>query len=200
MKKIVVLISILFLTGCSIVRINTKSIDNIVDVILSKNNTSYNQIGKGYKYYIPRGVTYIESTDFNDELYCNGNRYYLYIDAVSYYNKIKNISKKNKNSYYYRSLSKKDFRHDGYLIINKESNLYKVEFVYNYARFEAIVSKENLNQTVLNASYILSTIKFNDEIVKLSLNKDYFINREAKYSKFNNSDKTTKFQLKVDNK
>lgn len=200
MKKIVVLISILFLTGCSIVRINTKSIDNIVDVILSKNNTSYNQIGKGYKYYIPRGVTYIESTDFNDELYCNGNRYYLYIDAVSYYNKIKNISKKNKNSYYYRSLSKKDFRHDGYLIINKESNLYKVEFVYNYARFEAIVSKENLNQTVLNASYILSTIKFNDEIVKLSLNKDYFINKEAKYSKFNNSDKTTKFQLKVDNK
>lgn len=200
MKKIVVLISILFLTGCSIVRINTKSIDNIVDVILSKNNTSYNQIGKGYKYYIPRGVTYIESTDFNDELYCNGNRYYLYIDAVSYYNKIKNISKKNKNSYYYRSLSKKDFRHDGYLIINKESNLYKVEFVYNYARFEAIVSKENLNQTVLNASYILSTIKFNDEIVKLSLNKDYFINKEAKYSKFNNSDKTTKFQLKVDNR
>ena len=88
MKKIVVLICILFLTGCSIVRIDTKSIDNTIDVVLSKNNTLYNKVGKGYKYYIPRGVTYIESSDFNDKLYCNGNYYYLYIDAVSYYNKI----------------------------------------------------------------------------------------------------------------
>lgn len=200
MRKIVVLISILFLTGCSIVRIDTKSIDNTIDVVLSKNNTLYNQIGKGYKYYIPRGVTYIESNDFNDKLYCNGNYYYLYIDAVSYYNKIKTEVEKKYDLYYYKKISKNDFKYDGYVKIAKENKLYKIEFVYNYAKFEAVVDKESLNQTILNASYILSTIKFNKQIVELSLNEDYFTNKAEKYNSFSSDGKTTKFDLKIETK
>ena len=65
MKKIIIFI-LIFVTGCSVVRIDTKSIDNIVSVVLSKNNTLYNQVGQGYKYYIPRGVSYIESNELND--------------------------------------------------------------------------------------------------------------------------------------
>ena len=200
MKKIVVLICILFLTGCSIVRIDTKSIDNTIDVVLSKNNTLYNKIGKGYKYYIPRGVTYIESSDFNDKLYYNGNYYYIYIDTVSYYNNIKTNIEKNQNLYYYKRISKKNFKYDGYVKIEKLDSFYKIEFVYNYARFEALVDKENLNQTVLNASYILSTIKFNKQIVELSLDEDYFTNKEEKYSNFTNDGKITKFDLNVETK
>ena len=53
MKKItILLIGIILLTGCTAVRINTNSIDNIINVVLSKNNKLYNRIGKGYKYYI----------------------------------------------------------------------------------------------------------------------------------------------------
>ena len=89
MKKIVSLLIGIFitsmLTGCTAVRIDTKNIDNIVNVVLSKENKLYNQIGKGYKYYIPRGVTYIDTIEFNDKLYSNGDYYYLYIDAISYY-------------------------------------------------------------------------------------------------------------------
>lgn len=200
MKKIVVIMCILFLTGCSIVRIDTKSIDNTIDVILSKNNTLYNQVGKGYKYYVPRGVTYIESDDFNDKLYCNGNYYYLYIDAVSYYNRIKTNFKEDKKLYYYKKISKEDFKYEGYIKIEKINNLYQIEFVYNYAIFETIVDKENLNQTVLNASYILSTIKFNKKNVELSLNENYFTNKEEKYNSFSNENKTTKFDLNVETK
>ena len=196
MKKIIALISILFLAGCSVVRIDTKSIENTTNVILSKNNTLYNHIGKGYKYYVPRGVIYIESTDFNDELYCNGNRYYLYIDAVSYYNKINTTYNSNNNSYYYKKISGDKHKRDGYLKIDKINGKYKVEFLYNYARFESVVSKEDLNQTVLNASYILSTIKFNKNIVKLNLDEEYFTNKEEKYSNFNNMGKINKFELK----
>ena len=51
-SKIILLVICLFImTGCSAVRIDTNSIDNIVDVVLSKNNTLYNRIGRGYKYY-----------------------------------------------------------------------------------------------------------------------------------------------------
>ena len=45
MKKVllVFLLSIM-LTGCTVVRINTESIDNIISVVLSKNNDLYNRI------------------------------------------------------------------------------------------------------------------------------------------------------------
>ena len=70
MKKIVLLLLVgLSLTGCTAVRINTKDIDNTINVILSKNNTLYNRVGKGYKYYVPRGVSYIDTVEFNDKLY-----------------------------------------------------------------------------------------------------------------------------------
>ena len=45
MKKILIILLLLTLTGCSIVRIDVSSIDNTVDVILSKKNTLYNEDG-----------------------------------------------------------------------------------------------------------------------------------------------------------
>ena len=88
MKKWVSLLLVIFslsLTGCTAVRIDTKDTDNIVDVVLSKDNKLYNHIGKGYKYYIPRGMSYIDTNEFNDKIYSDGKYYYLYIDAISYY-------------------------------------------------------------------------------------------------------------------
>ena len=81
MKKLIIIgLLTIMLTGCTVVRIDTTSIDNIVNVVLSKNNTLYNRIGRGYKYYVPRGVTYIDSTETNDKLYSDGVYYYLYLD------------------------------------------------------------------------------------------------------------------------
>ena len=87
MKKILIIIVLLLASGCTAVRIDTANIDNITNVVLSKDNKLYNRIGKGYKYYKPRGVSYIDTNELNDILYSNGNKYYLYIDAVSYYYK-----------------------------------------------------------------------------------------------------------------
>ena len=86
MKKILIIFILLFLTtGCTIVRIDTKSIDNITNVVLSKNNKLYNKIGKGYKYYRPRGVTYIDTNELNDVLYSNSN-YYSVINNIRSFN------------------------------------------------------------------------------------------------------------------
>ena len=80
MKKLIIMfLSVFLLTGCTAVRINTDKIDTIINVVLSKDNTLYNTIGKGYKYYKPRGVTYIDTNEFNEKLYSNGNYYYLYV-------------------------------------------------------------------------------------------------------------------------
>ena len=95
----------IFLAGCSIVRIDTDSLDNIVDVVLSKDNTLYNSDGQGYKYYIPCGVTHIDTDDLTQTLYYNGEHYYLYVDIVSYYyNKNIHYPKDTSSSYFYKKM------------------------------------------------------------------------------------------------
>jgi len=180
MKKILIIIMLLLTTGCTVVRIDTSNIDNIKNVILSKDNKLYNRVGKGYKYYKPRGVSYIDTNELNDILYSDGNYYYLYIDAVSYYYK-QDIKYKEKDTYYSKKI---DGEKKGYLQISKKDNKYHIEFMYNYAKIEALVNKEDINKVVLDATYILSTVKFNDNIIKLMLDDDYFTNKEEQYDEF----------------
>ena len=196
MKKILIVISIIVLsltTGCTAVRIDTQNIDTIVSVVLSKNNTLYNRIGKGYKYYIPRGVTYIDTNDLNDKLYSNGNYYYLYIDAVNYFYKSSVEYTENKDSYYSRKI---DDEKNGYLEINQVGDKYLINFVYNYAKIEALVEEKDINEVVLNSSYILSTVKFNDNVIKLMLNEEYFTNKEEKYEEFSKKEEETETENK----
>lgn len=182
MKKIILLcLMTLLLTGCTIVRIDTTSIDNIINVVLSKDNTLYNRVGIGYKYYVPRGMTYIDSTGSNDKLYSGCVYYYLYLDEVSYYYK-KTVNFKEDNSKYYSR--KIDGDTEGYLEITKRDNLYLIEFVYNYAKIETLVPEEDINNAVLNCSYILSTIKYNHNIIKLSLSENFLQNKEETYDVF----------------
>jgi len=198
-KKLLILLFLCFLTGCTVVRINTGDIDNIVNVVLSKNNKLYNRIGKGYKYYVPRGVNYIDTEDLNERLYSNGIYYYLYVDAISYYHKREEKYELNKDAYYSKTI--KIGKKNGYLEINEEKDgNYFVEFFYNYAKIEAKVPKNEINNVVLNSSYILSTVKFNNNVVKLMLNDDYFINKEEKYDLFTAKKKSDYFLEVVDQK
>lgn len=197
MKKAIILLCLLFLTGCTAVRINVKSIDNIISVILSKENTLYNTIGNGYKYYVPRGVVYIDSNDYNEKLYCNGNYYYLYLDVISYYYKKDFTYNENKDLYYSRYIDINDKK--GYLEISKMDNdYYLVEFMYNYAKIEALVTEDKINEVVLNSSYILSTIKYNDDVIKLMLDEDYFVNKEEKYDIFTSNSNSSSFELEYE--
>ncbi|MCI5553188.1 MAG: hypothetical protein MR388_05095 [Tenericutes bacterium] len=190
MKKLVILILCFFMTGCSIVRIDTTNVDNIVKVVLSKENNLYNRVGKGYKYYIPRGVSYLDTTDLNDKLYSDGIYYYLYIDIVSYYHKIDMHYEEDPTLYYSKKI---DGEKTGYLQIEETNDYYYVTFYYNYAKIEAITQKSKLEEVILNASYILSTVKFNDNIVALNLKDDYFTNKEEQYTEFKESEKEEYF-------
>lgn len=181
MKKIIMIIVLLLTTGCTVVRIDTSNVDTITKVVLSKDNQLYNRIGKGYKYYKPRGVSYLDTNELNDILYSDGNKYYLYIDAVSYYYHTDIDYIEKTDVYYSRKI---DGDKSGYLEITEENNKYHIEFVYNYAHFETLVEEKDINKVVLDASYILSTVKFNDNIIALMLNDEYFINKEQQFDEF----------------
>lgn len=190
MKKLAILLLVLLLSGCTVVRIDTSDLNNIVDVVLSKDNTLFNQVGKGYKYYIPVGVSYIDTEDFNDILYSNGNYYYLYIDTISYYYNVGKEYVLNNDAYYSRSININGKY--GYLEINKQDDLYFVEFMYNFSKIEALVKEEALEEVILNASYILSTVKFNNNVITMMLD-DEFLVLEEKYDIFTSKQETNDF-------
>ncbi len=195
MKKLVSLLLIVlcisFMTGCTMVRIDTTNIDNIVNIVLSKDNKLYNHIGKGYKYYIPRGVTYIDTIEFNDKLYSDGNYYYLYIDAISYYYQKDYGSISSKDSYYFKSIDINGKK--GYINIKQKGDKYLIDFMYNYAHIESLVNKEDINNVILNSSYILSTVKFNSNVIRIMLNEDYFRYKEEKFQLFEEEKKNDNF-------
>jgi len=191
LKKLILIACLLFISGCSVVRIDTTSIDNIVSVVLSKDNTLYNHIGKGYKYYVPRGVSYIDTSDHNDVLYSNGQYYYLYIDIISYYHNVTKDYKINDKAYYSKIVDIND--KVGYLEINKQDDgKYFIEFMYNYAKVEALCAYEDINDIVLNSSYILSTVKFNNNIIRTMLDEEFLVSEE-KYDIFISKKDTNDF-------
>ena len=191
MKKVLLLSLLLLLCGCSIVRIDTSNIDNIVEVVLSKDNNLYNQIGKGYKYYVPRGVSYMDTNDYNDVLYSNGDYYYLYIDVISYYYDVVKDYQENNEAYYSKKIDING--KTGYLEINEQKNgRYFVEFMYNYSKMEVETDFENINDVVLNMTYILSTVKFNDNIIKIILDDDFLVSEE-KYDIFTSKKESNDF-------
>ena len=124
--------------------------------------------------------------------------YYLYLDEVDYYYKETVKYKEKNNTYFSKKLNNKG--KTGYLEITKKGELYLIEFVYNYAKIEALVPQSQINETVLNSSYILSTIKYNKNVIKLSL-KDYLLKeKEETYEEFTKKNQDEESFLKYEEK
>ena len=73
-----------------------------------------------------------------------------------------------------------------FVLLENNNNLYYITFVYNYAKIESVVPKEDINDVVLNSAYILSTIQFNSDVIKLMIDEEKLNNREEKYEVFKN--------------
>jgi hypothetical protein len=168
MKRLMLLFLILFIiTGCSIKTININNIEKTIETIIKNSNNLVNTASNGYKYYIPKGVTLINSSSFNEILYYNKNYYYLYVDIVSYYNKVEVDYEENEDAYFSKKLDIND--KSGYIEITKKDDYYFIEAMYNYAKIETYVKENDINESLINISYILTSIKFNDAVTKIVL-------------------------------
>ena len=167
MKKVIVLLSIvlLLMTGCSIKKLDDKDFEINMNVLLSEKVSNSNVNFEGYKYYVPEGLKFVNKEEYNaifkDRF---NNKYYLYVDVISYYHKIENTYKINQDAYYSKVIDYND--KTGYLEIIESGSKYYVEFMFNYAKIEVLVDKDQLVNAMNNMCYILRSIKFNDKVLE----------------------------------
>ncbi len=185
MKKIVVLLSVLvvFLTGCSVYTFETDQFEDNLDYLLSQKANLYNVYYDGYKYYLPKGVSFVEKDDYNALLADqNDNQYYLYVDAISYYHKIENDYQENHDSYYSKLLNYND--KTGYLQIDEVDDKYFIQFVFNYVKIEAFVEEKDLVDSIDNMCYILRSVTFNLSVLESLIGDNVLDYQEEDYNLF----------------
>ena len=170
MKKIIALfLFMLLLCGCT--TLDKMTVDEIVEKGTHRTLEVYNKYRKGYKYNLPMGMETIDNTDYNETIVSSKYKYFLYVDAVSYHNRVIDKYEVNNKSVISKPIDYED--KFGYLEINAlKDGKYLVEIMYNYAKIEVIVNDEDINVVVANAMSVLTSIKFNDNILKNLLNEE----------------------------
>lgn len=190
-KSLLILLIAIILSGCTITRIDNYDYDKLINNILSINIKMLNKIGNGYEYYTPKGVVRIEANDYNDILKRDDIKYYLYVDVVSYYYKNEEKYKKNDNVYYSLPINKDEKQ--GYIEIREDKNKLYVEMNYNYAKIETYVDKKDLKKALTDMSYMLSSVKFNDSLLKKMYDSGDLASKEEVYKLFDNKEKEGDF-------
>ena len=182
MKKIIIMIGLLvLLTGCT--NINKLSYEEIMNNI-SVNSSKRNIYRTGYSYYLPRGMQVADSTLYNEIIEDANNRYYLYVDVVSYDKKIEKEYQVNSNAIYSSKISFED--KFGFVEINLLKNdKYLVEIMYNYAKIEVIVDKNNCKEAMLSIINILKSVEYNDSIIANLMGDDILNFNEEEFNIFN---------------
>ena len=186
MKKIVFLLSVvlLLMTGCSVVTLSNVDVAKNVKTLLSEDTKLYNVYFDGYKYYVPRGMKFLNKEDYNAKLVDNlGNVYYLYVDAISFYHKTENTYEENQDSHFSRRLDYN--KKTGYIQIDKKKDgYYLINFMFNYAKMEAMVKEDNLVFAVNNMSSILRSVKFNRKVLESLIGDNILSYKEESFSLF----------------
>ena len=182
MKKIIILlITLVLLTGCT--KVNDFSYNDMLQLFASK-TIRVNTYRTGYKYYLPQGMQITNSKLYNEVIEDAYYKYYLYVDVVSYFNKVSKNYEINNDAVFSNTLSYDG--KNGYLEINlMENNKYLVEIMYNYAKIEVIVDSEDSKGAVLSAINILKSIEYNDSIIENLLGDDVLNFYEEEFDIFN---------------
>ena len=194
-KFLILILVIFLLSGCT--NIKDLTIDDIVSTVSKNDKTVLNMYRKGYSYHLPRNMRVQSYTLYNDVIQSGNVKYYLYVDMVSHFNKVKSTYKENENAYYSKIINNKEI--EGYLEINLvKDNKYLIEIMYNYAKIEVMVNSENINESLIYSLSILKSIKYNDSVIENMLKEDVLTYTEEDFNIFNTTSKDSNY-LNYDN-
>ena len=181
MKKILIVLSILVLAGCT----------SKIDKEYLKNTNEYSKIvacetyanttAKGFKYYKPRDFSLLEATDNNHTLLHNSNKYFLSVDINAYHDKMKYSYTEKSDVYLSKKLDFNDGK-TGYIEINEGNNSYfYIKVLYNYSSIEVSVRENEIEEALIDSMIILSSIRYNDNVIENIINEGDLDTRENTY-------------------
>lgn len=188
-KLIMLIMSVFVLSGC--VNIKRDSIEDITKYVISNKRHMINHINRGYKYYIPRGLSVSYKNDLNEVIRSSKYEYYLYVDLVSYYNKTELKYDIDDTLYYSKHIKGED----GILNITKKDNKYLIHAEYNYASIEVLVNQADLKMAVSNSLIMISSIEYNNETIRAMLDEGVLALNEKPVNVFKNNDDSKKNDL-----
>ncbi len=193
MKKILIMVSCIFiLCGCQ--NVSDLKTDEIINKF-NKDVEKSNVYRLGYKYNLPSRMQIDDSGNFTEVISNDDCVFYLYVDVVSYYNKIGNVYTENKEAFY-----SKKYEINGkisYLEINNVKNdKYLIEIMYNYAKIEVMVDYADINVALIDSIKILNNIVYNDLIIENYLGDDVLNFSEEIYDIFSIDDSTDSGYIK----
>lgn len=188
-KLIMLIMSVFVLSGC--VNVKKDSIEDITNYVISNQRKMINHVNRGYKYYVPRGLSVSYKNELNEVIRSSKYEYYLYVDLVSYYNKTELTNEINENIYYSKHIKGED----GIINITQKDKKYLIQIEYNYARIEVLVNKADLKMAVSNALIMVSSIDYNDETIRAMLDEGVLSLNEKPVNVFKNNDENNRTDL-----
>lgn len=193
MKKILILLLVIVvLTGC--VPIKDMKLEEVINTALTSEYELYNKVNEGFKFYLPRGLKTAVKDELNVIIKSRYYDYYLYVDLVSYYNKIE-FDYKQDTSIFYSEILDYD-KKKGIINIVKDKEDVIIKVAYNYANMEVKVKENDLNEAVMNVMVILNSVSYNDDVIKSLLDEDVLSSVEEKIEVFD-IEKNEKNELEV---
>lgn len=171
MRKYLIGVIVLLLLVCGCSNINDLSYNDVVSYSL-ESKAKANTFLKGYKIYLPKDMNLLNDVDDNNVLYSFGDKYYLYVDLVSYYNKVSNSYKVNDDSNAIYS----EILNNGYVLVTKHNSEYFIEVMYNYAKIEVISS--DIKNAISRSLVVLNSISYNDSVIETLLGNSIDYNEE----------------------
>ena len=187
MKKLLIifLISLCFISGCSVVKVSDASVSDVLNTILYVDNNLSNAYMEGYSLYLPKGVQIIDKSDYNLKIKDKKNYYYMYVDTVAYYYKVQNAFVPKSDHFFSETINNKG--KIGYVDIVSNGDYYFVVVMYNYTKIESYIKKEDFRSSLLSMCSILSSVKYNDKVIEGYVGSDKMTMQEERFNIFDSN-------------
>ncbi len=180
MKKVLIIFMSFLLVGCTTNLSSTLTKEEYINIIMEVKDKRPNTYGTGIKFYKPRDFSLLESSMFNYVFVNNNYKYYFNVDINGYYNKSSSNYVEDKEIYYSKRFKYNNI--DGFLEIKNGNNSYfYIKMLYNYSYIEVSVKESDIDEAVIGGMVILSSIKYNDQVIESLISSRDLSDIESSY-------------------
>ena len=162
LKKIILIIGLFLITGCTSISINTLNIESSINSVLSQDNKLYNTYEVGYKFYKPRNFNLLKSDNNNYVYINNGNENNYLIDEFTSQEQVENAISQIEEA-------------KNQILSNRSGDTYNdIKMVHDYLvdniQYDTTISQQNIKMV---HDYLVDNIQYDTTISQQNIYNIY---------------------------